>query len=722
MVSFKFSFQPDVSREQRSTFEMAGLLWSQFLDDDITLNIHIAATNDLPSGVLGGAIPGFYADQSYQTIQQSLATDATSTSDQQAVANLSQGETFEAVLESASFTGDTLSLTRANAKALNISTSDDGQSLDGFIVLRDDMGDSLQWDYNFTRVGDQPKRTIDALSVAMHEIGHVLGFTSGLDLATISSSQAAAEENSDRLSDTTILDLFRHSDRSTPGVNGIDLGVGANASFSIDGGQTQLASFARGSVDLGLGTDGYQASHWSNTVADRSSPSDRERTSQSSRPSLLGGLFRLITLPVATVANTLAGAFNLLSGGIRLTEEAPDERIGIMEPTLAIGERNDISWVDLVAMDAIGYDLTPLGQFFVASQLSGLSVLNDASPQDYDVDPSATVFDRSLVDLLNSNSFSTQLALLAGAQVATNIATHTIDDGTDDIDLMLAQSDLYERRQRRRRRTTSKFFQESDDFQGNIDDIDDDFDDASFAGNIHGQVRSDIDQDGDLGDQDVGLEGVRIHLYSDFDQDGQEDGVPIASLMTDENGRYSFDNLVQGQYIVAAEDLEGFFSTADRNGYNPNRIAFINVRNSTITNQDFLDTPLFASSTLSTEQQEQGSIRGQVRNDQDQDGDLNDLDGGLVNVGVQLFKDFDQDGQEDGVAIATTQTNGKGEYRFDNLARGRYIVVAEDLEGYFSTGDRNGYNFNRIANLDLRSNNAILTGQNFLDSSFVKAT
>ena len=90
MVTFNFSFQPNVSEAQRSVFEMAGLLWSQFLDDDTTLNIHIATTDKLPENVLGGAIPAAYADQSYSAIQAALVEDVTSAADQQAVENLNR--------------------------------------------------------------------------------------------------------------------------------------------------------------------------------------------------------------------------------------------------------------------------------------------------------------------------------------------------------------------------------------------------------------------------------------------------------------------------------------------------------------------------------------------------------------------------------------------------------------------------------------------------------
>ena len=78
MVSFNFSFDPNVSSEQRSVFEAAGLLWSQFLEDDMSVNLHVKVDDDMPSNILGGAVPGLFADQTYDTIQSALIDDATS--------------------------------------------------------------------------------------------------------------------------------------------------------------------------------------------------------------------------------------------------------------------------------------------------------------------------------------------------------------------------------------------------------------------------------------------------------------------------------------------------------------------------------------------------------------------------------------------------------------------------------------------------------------------
>lgn len=857
MVSFNFSFDPNVSYNQQLGFEVAGLLWSQYIADDTTVNIHVDAVDTLPDNVLGGAIPGIYADQSFDTVQERLATDQTSTADQQAVESLNQlgDTTFRALLETTQDNGDRISLTRANAKALGITDPSNTEQLDGYIVVNTLSEGDLQWGYEYTRSIPAFPGTVDFLSVALHEIGHVLGFTSGLDAVSNSFDQTSSEERQDRLSDTTILDLFRYSERSVS-ANALELGVGVESYFSVDGGQTSIAPFSTGQIDLGLGADGYQASHWksgSDLLADSDVPETLDLGLNIGLGILVsftspGGTTTAI-VPVDGSSPEPANALTSSGASIQVTNDPDRNPVGVMDPTLATGERTNISWVDLMAMDAIGYDLTPLGEVLVDAKINSSSELFTTLDQLQTADSSVQLFNVPTAELLNEPDptlLGAQLIVTA-VEANENIANPQIGRPSDEIALMVEQSELFERRRRRRRRSSSGFFQESDDFEAPDDDFDDDDfddDDASpltyFQGSIQGQVRLDLDQDGDLADADAGLEGVSVSLFSDFDKDGQEDGVAIATVITgedgryrfedlaqgryilvsedldgfvstndrngnapnriafinvfnemitgqdfldapltivpnsavlpnplgqiqgqvridldqdgdlndldiglpgveiqlfsdfdqdgredgaaiatvvtNENGQYHFEDLVQGKYIVVADDLEGFVSTADRNGYDPNRIAFINVRNTSITGKDFLDTPLDSTPALAASQG-QGRIQGQVRNDQDQDGDLNDLEGGLVGVGIQLFEDFDQDGREDGAAIATTQTNWQGEYVFDDLIQGQYIVVAEDLDGFLSTGDRNGYNPNRIAYLKLQSNDSLLTGQDFLDAT-----
>lgn len=57
-ANFRFTYGPNTSLEQMVGFEIAGGIWSSYLKDDVTLNLYVETTNLLPSGTVGGALPG----------------------------------------------------------------------------------------------------------------------------------------------------------------------------------------------------------------------------------------------------------------------------------------------------------------------------------------------------------------------------------------------------------------------------------------------------------------------------------------------------------------------------------------------------------------------------------------------------------------------------------------------------------------------------------------
>lgn len=142
----------------------------------------------------------------------------------------------------------------------------------------------------------------------MHEIGHILGFVSGVDdpgwlTAVVDNQNNGTKIDGKKLKFTTVLDMFRYSSSSTA-QGRIDLSInGDNKYFSIDGGYTNLANFATGK-ETSLGSDGEQASHWKHQ----------------------------------------------------------DNPLGIMDPILNAGQRRQISNLDKKAMDVMGWDVTYSGQ------------------------------------------------------------------------------------------------------------------------------------------------------------------------------------------------------------------------------------------------------------------------------------------------------------------------------------------------------------------------
>jgi len=203
--------------------------------------------------------------------------------------------------------------------------------------------------------------------------------------------------------------------------------------------------------------------------------------------------------------------------------------------------------------------------------------------------------------------------------------------------------------------------------------------------NVSGQVRDDVDGDGDLTDPDAGISGVTIRLFTDPNRDGDpSDGVAALTNVTDVSGNYSFTNLYPGYYVIVETDPSGYLSTADRDGGNFNWIALPHRSGVNTNGNDFLDSV-------------RAAIRGQVRNDIDGDGDFNDPDVGIDRVTMTLFTDPNGDGDPaDGVAVATNLTDSSGNYVFNAQPTGRYVVVETDRDGYVSTADSDPPNNNRV--------------------------
>jgi len=203
---------------------------------------------------------------------------------------------------------------------------------------------------------------------------------------------------------------------------------------------------------------------------------------------------------------------------------------------------------------------------------------------------------------------------------------------------------------------------------------------------IAGYVRNDLDGDGNLTDPDPGINSVSITLFTDPNGDGNPaDGLPVASGFSGTNGYFELGNFLSNNYVVLETDPINFLSTADSDGGSPNTISFTTISGVPFTNNIFLDT-------------QNAAISGEVRYDQDADGDSGDADNGLENVTVQLYSDPNGDGDEtDGVLLDTELTDVSGVFTFSNVVTGRYVVVETDPEGLISTGDSSGGNDNRIA-------------------------
>ncbi len=283
-ATFKFEYLPGTSLQEMVGFEMAGAIWSQFLTDDVTVNLKVGGVN------FSSQFGSDYNKVISMASPEKMLVDAGAVA---ALGNLQLDGNgyFDINVDGQTVKQNQVTLSTANAKALGIGGL--GNTFDGTIVMNNAVG----WDLDYIGTAPDDSSKFDFLSVVIHEIGHALGFISGVDDNQWYASGSNSDPNSNYNGNTivTALDLFRFSpESSTQGIQ--DLSAGGEKYFSLDGGSTVAAQFA-----TGLEGDGFQGSHWKEADA--------------------------------------------------------NQAIGIMDPALARGEKSQIAQFDLLALEAIGWNV-----------------------------------------------------------------------------------------------------------------------------------------------------------------------------------------------------------------------------------------------------------------------------------------------------------------------------------------------------------------------------
>lgn len=305
--------------QSEQEFNMAANYWGSLLTNDAVINLGVSFS-DLGSNTVG-ATDSYKSDYTIRNwLDRVAATKSDSRLDQTIVmptlnsdGNISfigNGRAADGGDDTAkrefiagtTYSSNSLYLNNAVAKAIGNPADFAPDSVDGSVAF----SSTFRFDFDPRDGIDDGK--FDFLWVAIHEIGHALGFVSGGDYFDYSGYpngpyKGGGWSNHDYATFSS-LDMFRYGtdpDGLAPGDGPVlDLAVGSDSYFSIDGGQTALwgNSFATGAFN----GDGDSPSHWKHT--------------------------------------------------------GPCNAFGIMDPIVCYGTVGQVKALDLAAFDAMGWNLS----------------------------------------------------------------------------------------------------------------------------------------------------------------------------------------------------------------------------------------------------------------------------------------------------------------------------------------------------------------------------
>jgi len=235
-----------------AAFERAAATWEGFIADPVTVTIS-ADVRALGSATILGQASSVMLAGGHDLVRNAMVADSAGLADESVVALLPTAAQMSFTTAPGMTYAGNISISKANAKALGFT------GLDAVFGVSDatiEFNSAFAFDYD--RSDGIAPGTFDFESVALHEIGHALGFLSAVDEVDSAASQGMTIEVQ-----PTTLDLFRFAAAGP---------ANPSTAFEFTIGVRQLAPGAAAvfddlSAELAFSTgvllgDGRQASHW----------------------------------------------------------------------------------------------------------------------------------------------------------------------------------------------------------------------------------------------------------------------------------------------------------------------------------------------------------------------------------------------------------------------------------------------------------------------------